>query len=151
MLRAQADTSGFNNAGVFDRIISAVKDFKPDTTTVPDDKITRKINELRNLRGGFNINEAIQFKLEEDRRKNEIPKAEMDELAAFFTTGNGKKWLDNAVTWIYRTHFSYAELKQLVRFYKTTAGQKMAVDFPVIMLQSLAAGEMIKNTQKPVK
>ena len=37
------------------------------------------------------------------------------------------------------------ELKQLTKFYKTSAGKKMASQFPIVMLQSLAAGEGIKN------
>lgn len=119
--------------------------YKPDTTPPPADKITQKIVELRKLRGGFNINEALAFKMEEDRQKGELPADVQKKLADYFTTGNGKRWLDNAVIWIYRNRFTYDELKSLVKFYKTSAGQKMASDFPVIMLESLAAGQMLKE------
>jgi len=143
---SQGDTNSTkNNSAIFEKIGKSVKEFKLDTTMAPDDKITRKIIELRNLRGGFNINEAINFKIEEDRQKNETPKAELDKLSEYFNKGAGKKRLDNAITWIYRRNFTYKELKQLVKFYKTSAGQKMASEFPVIMLQSLRAGEMIKD------
>lgn len=138
--------------GVFDRIMKETKDFKFDTSAVPNDKISRKIAELRKLRGGFNINEAIEFKLAEERQKNEVPKAELDQLESFFKYGDGKRWLNNATSWIYRKHFSYSEIKQLVKFYKTPAGRKMAADFPIIMMQTLAAGEGVKalfeQTQK---
>ena len=60
-----------------------------------------------------------------------------------FKTGNGKKWLDNAVIWIYRSQFTYKELKQLVRFYKKEVGQKLATDLPIIMMQTLTAAEKI--------
>ena len=133
---------------VFERITGAVKDYKLDTSAAPDDKITRKIIELRSLRGGFNINEVIEFKLEEDKQKNEMPETQLKIVSDFFRTGNGKKWLDNATTWIYRNHFTYKELKQMVKFYKTSAGQKMATDFGIVVLQSLAAAEMIKGTLK---
>lgn len=144
VLIAQDNTPQKPNAAVFERITKAVASYKPNTSTPPDDKITKKIIELRNLRGGFNINEAIAFKIEEDKQKKEMPEAELKKLADFFTTGQGKTSLDNAVTWIYRDNFTYKELKQLVKFYKTSAGQKMAENFPVIMLKSLAAAEMIK-------
>jgi uncharacterized protein len=134
-----------DSLGIFQRIAAGIKEFKLDTSAAPDDKMTRKIIELRTLKGGFNINEAIDFKIEEDRQKNEVPKAELDKLAAFFKTGNGRRWLDNAVIWIYRQHFTYPELKQLVKFYRTSAGKKMANDFPIIMLKTLRAGEMIKE------
>ncbi len=130
---------------IFKRIAQSVKEFKLETTAAPDDKVTRKIIELRSLKGGFNINEALDFKIEEDRQNKEILPAELDKLSMFFISGNGKKWLDNAVVWIYRRNFNYKELKQLVKFYKTPAGQKMANDFPIIMMQSLAAAEMIKD------
>ena len=130
---------------IFTRIANGVKDFKPDTTVAPTDRITKKIIELRSLKGGFNINEAIDFKIEEDKQKNEVPKEELEKLSVFFKSGNGKRWLDNAAIWIYRHHFTYSELKQLVRFYKTSAGQKTASNFPIIMLQSLKAAEMIKD------
>lgn len=130
---------------MFNRITQALENFKPDTSQVPQDKITNKILELRNLRGGFNINEAIGFKLLEDLQKNEITQAQYDKLHAYFFVGNGKRNLDNATIWIYRKNFTYKELKHLTKFYKTSAGRKMATIFPVIMLQSLAAAETIKN------
>jgi hypothetical protein len=143
---SQSDTTAHNAASdIFNRITKSVSEFRLDTTAAPDDKITRKITELRNLKGGFNINEAIDFKLEEDRQKNEVSKAELENLYRFFKSGNGKKWLDNAVTWIYRRYFTYSELQEIVRFYRTPAGQKLATDFPVIMIQSLQAAELIKG------
>lgn len=131
--------------GIFERIAHSIKDFRLDTSAAPNDKVTEKIRELRALRGGFNIDEAIDFKLAEDRQKGEMPKAELESLTAFFKTGNGKRWLDNATTWIYRRHFTYPELKQLVSFYKTPAGQKMTSDFPLLMLESLRVAELIKE------
>lgn len=130
---------------IFDRISREVKDYTLDTSAAPDDKVTRKIIELRHLKGGFNINEAIDYKLEEDKQKGEIPGQEFRIFSDFMKTGNGKRWLDNAMVWIYRKHFTYKELKQLVKFYKTPAGRKMSSEFPVVMLQSLTAAEMIKN------
>ncbi len=145
-LFAQTDTAKKNSTpAIFDRIAKSITDFQLDTTAAPDDKITRKIIELRNLRGGFNINEVIDFKIEEDRQKNEVPKAELEKVAMFFKSGNGKKWLNNAMIWIYRNHFTYSELKKLVKFYKTPVGQKMATELPLIMVKSLRAGEMIKE------
>lgn len=145
-LFAQTDTDKKKpTPAIFDRITKSIADFQLDTSAAPDDKITRKILELRNLRGGFNINEVIEFKIEEDRQKNEVPKAELDKIAIFFKSGNGAKWLNNAMIWIYKNHFTYRELKKLVKFYKTPAGQKMATELPLIMVKSLKAGEMIKE------
>lgn len=135
---AQADS-------IFDRIVMSVQDFKLDTSAVLNDKVTKKIRELRSLRGGFNINEALSFKLEEGLKKGEISQDEFNKVSDFFKLGQGKIWLDNAMNSIYRKHFTYAELKQLTRFYKTSAGKKMAIDFPIIMMQSIRATELIKE------
>lgn len=143
---AQTDTAAAVQVpSVFERLSKGMMQYKLDTTAVPNDKVTRQIDELRRLRGGFNINEAIDFKLEEDRRNGALPPQQLDSLAYFFREGNGKRWLYNATNHIYRNFFIYKELKQLVKFYKTSAGQKMAENFPLIMLQSLAAAEMLKN------
>jgi hypothetical protein len=141
---AQTDSTK-TKTDIFNRITKSLKDFRLDTTTAPDDKLTGKILQLRALKGGFNIDEAIDFKIAEDRQKEEASEEALDKLSYFFKSGDGKRWLDNAVVWIYRKHFTYHELKQMVRFYKTTAGQKMTNDFPIIMLQSLAAAELIKD------
>lgn len=132
-------------ASVFERLTREMGGFKPDTTAPPADKVTQKIIELRSLRGGFNINEAIAFKLEEEKQKGEMPADAQQKMKDYFTTGNGGRLLDNAVIWIYRKQFTYDELKDMVKFYKTAAGQKMAEAFPLIMLKSLAAGEMLKK------
>lgn len=132
-----------NNLSEFKRIEQKMQSFKVDTSAVPEDKLTKEIRQLRNLKGGFNINGAIQYKIAEERAKKELPKEELDKLEAFYTSGNGKKLLDNAIIWIYRNQFTYSEIKALQKFYKSSAGVKMAENFPVIMIQSLKAAEVI--------
>ncbi len=144
-VKAQNDSLNTNVPPIFTRMAATVEAYKPDTTTPPADKITRVIQTLRKLRGGFNITEAMEYKLEEERQKSGMSKADYDKVFAYFTTGNGRRWLDNATVWIYRNTFTYKELKQMVRFYKTTAGQKFANEFPVIMVQTIAAAESIKK------
>ena len=55
---SNAQMDAVSVAGIFERIMNEVKSYKLDTSAVPNEKITRKINELRQLRGGFNINES---------------------------------------------------------------------------------------------
>jgi uncharacterized protein len=113
---------------IFNKIAAASKNYVMDTSAVPNDKLTEKIIELRNLKGGFNINEAIHFKFQEEEAKAQdvAAKAEIQKAKEFFYNGNGKIWLDNAVIWIYRKQFTYKEMKQLVKFYRTSAGQKLS-------------------------
>ncbi len=132
-------------SSVFEKLTNSIKEYKPDTSTPPDDKLTRKIIQLRELKGGFNINEAFNYKIGEEMQKGETPKPELEKLKAYFTTGDGKRLLDNAVIWVYRQEFTYKEVKKLVRFYKTSAGQKLSASLPIIILRSLVAAEMIKE------
>lgn len=53
----------------FQRITAEVSKFVVDTTEVPHDRLTKEIIKLRNAKGGFNINEAILFKIGEDTTK----------------------------------------------------------------------------------
>lgn len=46
-----------------------MKHFEIDTTAVPDDALSEKIRELRKLKAGFNINEAIAYKMAEARSR----------------------------------------------------------------------------------
>ena len=142
---AQAQTDSTKIPGIFDRITSEVKSYKIDTSFAPKDKITSVILELRELRGGFNINEAIEFKMQEEEKEGKTPKATLDHLRKEFTSGKGKRWLDNAVIHIYRQHFTYKELKQMVKFYRTSAGQKLATDFPFIMMKTMMAGQVVHD------
>ena len=128
---------------IFTSIEKEMKEYRPDTTAVPNDRITRKIREIRLLRGGFDVENALQFKLSEAKSSGEITGSQYEQLINYFTNGAGFRQLENAVTWLYRREFSYHELKKIARFYKTEAGKKMADRFPFIMVKSIAAMEMI--------
>lgn len=137
-----------DKTSVFNRISESMKTFQIDTSAVPKDKLSQKITELRYLKGGFNINEAMDYKITEARNKNEISEIEYKNIKKFLTVGNGKKWIDNAIIWIYRKHFTIGEIKKLIKFYKTSAGQKLAADFPIIMIQSVKSAEIILEKYK---
>jgi len=140
-----------DNPEIFTRISESMKTFKIDTSAVPNDNLSEKIRELRNLKGGFNVNEAMEYKIAEARSKNEMTEAEYIKLKNFLTNGNGKKWIDNSIIWIYRNHLTLEEVEEAIKFYKTSAGKKMATDFPIIMIQSVKAAEMVMEKYKTKK
>lgn len=86
---SQIDSISAKNPLIFDRLTKNLKEYKLDTTAAPNDKITKVIIELRNLRGAFNINEAIEYKLAEDKQKKEMSVPEFEKLSHFFRSGNG--------------------------------------------------------------
>ncbi len=130
---------------VFDRITNELQAYRIDTSTPPADNITRTIREIRELRGGFNINEAIEYKIQELRNNHQTPEVDLNNLAIYLGQGEGRNRLDNAIIWIYRSTFNLKELKQIKAFYATSAGQKMAERFPVLMLKCLAAAQLLQD------
>ncbi|MFI5187789.1 MAG: DUF2059 domain-containing protein [Chitinophagales bacterium] len=135
---AQKDTTQ-NIPSVFEKMMTELKTFVPDTSNVPDDKFTREIKKLRHPEGSFTINEVVVYKIQDDKNKKEISAQTANTLLQQFTNGDGKRWLTNAIMWVYRKHFTYKEMKQLVKFSGTSAGKKMAAEFPIIILQSVTA------------
>ena len=142
-VRAQSD-----KLPIFERLTAELTSFQVDTTEIPNDKLSAKIRKFRALKGGFNVNEAMEFKIAESLSKSEISQSEYESLRQFISAGNGRKWLDNAVIHIYRKHFTVAEMNRMIRFYKTSAGQKMAADFPMIMIKSVKAAEFVIENYK---
>jgi len=133
---------------LIERVTREISQFKIDTASVPNDKITRKIEELRKYRGKFNVDALVDFKLQQDKKNHKISDAEYDKVYNFFKNGDGNKWLDNAVIWIYRKHFTYKELKVLVRFYKSSAGQKWSAEFPIVVIQNVLAAQQVGKIYK---
>jgi hypothetical protein len=140
---AEIDTG--KKASAFDRISAELQAYKMNTATPPDDRITRTIKEIQQLRGGFNINEAIEYKIQEDRNRGSMPEVDLNRLAAYLQEGKGRESLNNAIVWIYRDMFTLKELKAIKAFYATSAGQKMSEQFPVLMLKCLAAAQLLKD------
>lgn len=135
--------------GNISKLASSLKDFKVNTSPVPEDQLTHKIRKLREIKGGFNFNEAILFKIGEDLSKGDLTQLDGEKLDHYFKLGQGKADLDNAVIWIYRDLFSSSEIRKLTKFYRSSAGQKLSEKFPIIMLESLkSAEEIMKNLKK---
>lgn len=98
---------------------------------------------MRKYRGKFNIEALVDYKLRQDAKSHKLSEAEYNNVYDFFKNGDGKRWLDNAVIWVYRKHFTYKELKILTRFYKTSAGQKWSAEFSIVVIQNVLAAEQV--------
>ncbi|MBK6473732.1 MAG: DUF2059 domain-containing protein [Flavobacteriales bacterium] len=128
---------------IFARINEQIQHFVPDTANVPVDSVTYRIRELRALKGGFNIQEAMAYKLTEALGKQEISDSTYQALSTYIESGNGKRLLDNAITAIYRDQFTYAELGDLIAFYSSPTGQKIARETPLIIVASIKSAEFV--------
>jgi len=130
-------------ADQYAKLASEVKSFTADTTAVPEDELTQAIRTLRQTRGGLDAKVAVMLKIKEDVGNGKLKKEQAEKLQAFFTSGQGAKWLENAVIRIYRQHFTLAEIKEITAFYATEAGRKMSENFPVVVMESMKAAETV--------
>ena len=126
---------------------------KLDTTSVPNDRLTQKIEELRNEKRGLSIETIIKLKIEEERQNDkEHSKEYFDNLFAEVTTGKTGKLIDNCVINLYRRTFTEDEIEQLIAFYKTPAGKKMDNEFLIILVESAKdAEQLLKIAAKNVQ
>ena len=144
--RAQKDTAANSEStNEIMRILNDIKSYKLDTSDVPNDKLTAKIKEFRNRKGGFNINTVMDYKIQEDLGKNDLSKENAKKLKDEFTTGRARRLLDNAIIWLYRKTFTYKEMKHLTKFYNTKVGQKYSDFFIPMLLKSVVAAESIQK------
>lgn len=134
---------------IFKKITAVARSFKVNTSAVPDDRLTHAIHELRAVKGGFNINEALAYKIEEDKNKGDISEAEAQRRHIYFESGAGKTALDNAIVWIYRETFTLPEIRKLIRFYKSATGKKYAETYPFLMIKTLKAAEEVSKKISP--
>jgi hypothetical protein len=119
----------------------------PDTSAVPNDKLTAEIKALRKERKTINTNDVIKIKIAEERKKDKkLPAEFYDRLLNTFTNGTAINWVDNSIIRLYRQYFTEREIKELIKFYKTSAGKKWASNFPLIMIESVGNAETIMKS-----
>ncbi len=131
--------------GQMEKLQKKLSEYKYDTTTPPDDKKTFLARKLLGYSGILNVDEAMAFKRMEALAKGEQTKAELAREEIFFTAGDGKRWMTNAMVHIYRDIFTEKELRKLSKFYKKGAGQKFVQFFPEIMIKAMVAIQEINT------
>ena len=117
---------------------------KADTSSVPEDMLTKKIRMLRSEKNGLTIETILRIKIAEEQQKDTTHSKEFyDKLLTEITTGKTSKLLENCVINLYRRNFTEQEIDDIVRFYKTSAGKKMSKEFLLIMVQSIKDAEQL--------
>jgi hypothetical protein len=116
-----------------------------DTLDAPNDALTQKIRELRKLRSGLTVEGIVQLKMMEEKQKDTsaAKKEFYDKLLKEATQGRTAKLIDNCMINMYRRTFTEQEVDDLVRFYKTSAGQKMDKEFLVLLVESAKGAEQL--------
>lgn len=79
-----------------------------------------------------------------------LSKMAPQEIPASFWSGFRKKWevksrekLVDIYTPIYRKYFTLSEIREMISFYETPVGQKLAASLPAITREGFAAGQQL--------
>lgn len=117
---------------------------KADTVMVPNDSFTQKIKTLRSEQKGLTLETIIRLKIAEEQQKDTTRSKEYyNNLLQEITTGKTGKLLENSVINIYRRSFTENEIDELIRFYRTSAGQKMNTEYLLLLVQSVKDAEQL--------
>jgi hypothetical protein len=73
-------------------------------------------------------------------QKPEVPAAVWTEFSSFFTKAAFTDIIDLLLP-IYQKHFTEEDLKATIAFYETPAGQKLALESPMVVRESMQAGQ----------
>ncbi len=119
---------------------------KVDTTSPPEDSLTKNIRIFRAERGLLSFDTVIKYsimsKLTNDtKHSKEFYSNLLDECQH----GHAHHLIGNILINLYRQCFTGKEIEQLVEFYKTSAGKKMMVN---IMMITAAAEPAIQQIVK---
>lgn len=117
-----------------------------DTTLVAQDELTAAIIELMKLTGAMELGKQMGRNIAEMAKSgpaNQLPQEFYDRLLKESQNEQTNKWMVNSLVKIYRQNFTIEEVKTITAFYHTPIGKKSISLMPVIMQQSMKAGEQI--------
>ena len=119
---------------------------KVDTTSPPEDSLTKKIRIFRSERGLMSFDTAIKYQIENQQSNDtKRPKEFYPGLLGELQHGHASHLIENILINLYRQCFTEKEVDQLVEFYKTPAGKKMMVN---VMIITATAGPAIQQIVK---
>jgi hypothetical protein len=98
------------------------------------------IERLMTLTGSGNLGIQVMDQMIESFKKSfpQVPYSFWDDIKAEFDAAS----LVQMCVPIYERHLSHSDIKEFIRFYESPAGQRMIKVLPVIMQESMNAGQM---------
>ena len=116
-----------------------------DTTAAPNDELTTAIKKLIEVTNGMNTSKTLmKGSLESQRKLNtNVPDEFYDRMLAAVESGQVNGYIENIVVKIYRQKFTLEEVNQVVKFYDSPVGKKMAVESPIIANSAREEGEKV--------
>jgi uncharacterized protein len=117
-----------------------------DTVAAPNDDLTIEIKKLLAITNSMNTATVVMKETINSQRKMKaapIPEEFYDRFIGAIDNGQVGRMLENVVIKIYRQKFNKDEVSQIIKFYETPVGKKLAAEMVPIASASRAAGEKI--------
>lgn len=117
-----------------------------DTTAAPNDDLTKEIKKLLTIMNGMSTAVVVMKEAIESQRQNpasQVPEEFYNRFLAAIDNGQVGGMLENAIIKIYRQKFTREEVQEVIKFYETPVGKKMAAESASLATSSRVEGEKI--------
>jgi hypothetical protein len=117
-----------------------------DTTAAPNDDLTKEIKKLLSITNSMNTAVVVMKATIESQRKSQnvqLPEEFYTRFIAAIDNGQIGGMLENVIIKIYRQKFTKEEMQEVIKFYESPVGKKMAAESAFIASSSSTEGEKI--------
>jgi len=117
-----------------------------DTTAAPNDDLTKEIKKLLTITNSMNTAIVVMKGTIESQRQNpsvQLPDEFYNRFIAAIDNGRVGGMLENAIIKIYRQKFTKEEMQEVIKFYESPVGKKMAAESAFVADNSRIEGEKI--------
>jgi hypothetical protein len=116
-----------------------------DTVPPPNDELTRQIKKLLEVTNGIIASKTIMTGMLGTQRKNNttLPDEFYVKMLEAIENGQVTGFIENAVVKIYRKKFTVEEINEVIKFYDSPVGKKMAAESAPIADAARIEGEKV--------
>jgi len=117
-----------------------------DTTAAPNDDLTKEIKKLLTITNSMTTAVVVMKGTIESQRQNpnvQLPEEFYTRFIAAIDNGQVGGMLENAIIKIYRQKFTKEEMQEVIKFYESPVGKKMAAESAFVADHSRIEGEKI--------
>jgi uncharacterized protein len=116
-----------------------------DTVPPPNDELTKQIKKLLEVTNGIIASKTIMTGMLGTQRKNNttLPDEFYVKMLEAIENGTVTGFIENAVVKIYRTKFTVQEINEVIKFYDSPVGKKMAAESAPIADAARIEGEKV--------
>jgi hypothetical protein len=116
-----------------------------DTIPPPNDELTKEIKKLLQVTNGILASKTLMSGMLATQRKNNttLPDEFYVRMLGAIENGQVTGYIENSVVKIYRTKFTVEEIKEVIKFYDSPVGKKMAAETAPIADAARKEGEKV--------